>query len=52
MVEINENRLNGGKDKNQFSLKRDLSLIRTEPLELEYMYSICKNNNVVFQFAK
>ena len=23
-----------------------LSLIRTEPLELEYMYSICKNNNV------
>ncbi len=26
MVEINENRLNGGKDKNQFSLKRDLSL--------------------------
>ena len=23
-----------------------LSLIRTEPLELEYMYAICKNNNV------
>ena len=23
-----------------------LSLIRTEPLELEYMYSICKNNKV------